>query len=276
MTQTQKIIKYLAIAFALFLIVTIISAILSGIYGLANVLGLAGSNENIITEDLKVISNEIKDIGTLKLELAFTDLEIKTGDSFKVETNNSKMSFTENNGNVKIKDENHNSFINNNYTSNLIIYIPEDMRALDEVSIDAGAGKIRIESLKTQGLYLNLGAGETEIKNLNVTNECDIEGGAGRINILSGVIKNLDFDMGVGEANLTANLTGKNDIDAGIGNLNITLLGNKEDYQIKIDKGLGNVSLDGQGLEMNRVYGTGERYIEVNGGIGNIRVGFEN
>ncbi len=276
MTQTQKIIKYLAIAFALFLIVTIISAILSGIYGLANVLGLARSNENIITEDLKVISNGIKDIGTLKLELAFTDLEIKTGDSFKVETNNSKMSFTENNGNVKIKDENHNSFINNNYTSNLIIYIPEDMIALDEVSIDAGAGKIRIESLKTQGLYLNLGAGETEIKNLNVTNECDIEGGAGRISILSGAIKNLDFDMGVGEANLTANLTGKSDIDAGVGNLNITLLENKEDYQIKIDKGLGNVSLDGQRLEMNRVYGTGESYVEVNGGIGNIRVGFEN
>ncbi|MFU2363982.1 MAG: hypothetical protein ACM67R_09135, partial [Clostridiales bacterium] len=40
MTTAQKIIKYCAIAFAIFLIVTIVSGILSGIYGLASAIGL--------------------------------------------------------------------------------------------------------------------------------------------------------------------------------------------------------------------------------------------
>ena len=40
MTTAQKVIKYLATAFAVFLIITIISAILSGGYALLSALGL--------------------------------------------------------------------------------------------------------------------------------------------------------------------------------------------------------------------------------------------
>ena len=40
MTTTQKIIKYLALSFAIFLIVTIISGILGALYALSVVLGL--------------------------------------------------------------------------------------------------------------------------------------------------------------------------------------------------------------------------------------------
>lgn len=276
MTQAQKIIKYLATCFACFLIVTIISAILGGIYGLVNSLGLVKSNESVITADLKVISNGEEDVDTLELELSLTNLKIKTGDNFKVETNNSKITFTENNGVVKIKEKNHNWSLNNNYASDLIIYIPKNMITLDEVNIESGAGKILIENLNTQELNLELGAGETKINNLNVTKTCDIDSGAGKVSILSGIVRNLDFDMGVGETNLTASLTGKSDIDAGVGNVNLTLLGNKENYQIKIDKGLGNVSLDGTNLDMNRVYGTGNNRIKIDGGAGNIKVDFDN
>lgn len=55
MTSTQKIIKYIATAFAIFLIVTIISAILTGGYALLNGLGLINTNDAVITEDLKTI-----------------------------------------------------------------------------------------------------------------------------------------------------------------------------------------------------------------------------
>lgn len=48
MSTAQKIIKYLALAFAIFLIVTIVSAILTGIYTISNILGLKKeSTENI-------------------------------------------------------------------------------------------------------------------------------------------------------------------------------------------------------------------------------------
>ena len=274
MTTAQKIIKYIALGFAAFLIVTIVSAILSGSYALLSAFGLIHTEKNIVTNDFKIISNEVKEISALKVELAFTNLEIRTGDSFKVETNNSKITFINNNGSVKIKEENRNWLNNNKYTSDLIIYIPEDMIDLDETKIETGAGKINIEKLNTQSLYLELGAGDVYIENLSVAKETKIDGGVGKTEIKSCKMHNLKANLGMGEFVFNGKLTGKNEIDSGVGAINIYLIDNKENYTIEVSKGLGNVTLDGQKLEMDRVYGTGENYLDIDGGIGEIEIDF--
>ena len=66
MTTAQKIIKYLAIAFAIFLIIAIISLIMFGVYALSGVLGLKDNSKinvsgNMQTVDFGSIStNSIK------------------------------------------------------------------------------------------------------------------------------------------------------------------------------------------------------------------------
>lgn len=275
MTTAQKIIKYIALGFAAFLIVTIVSAILSGSYALLSAFGLIHTEKNIVTNDFKIISDEVKEISALKVELAFTNLEIRTGDSFKVETNNSKITFTNNNGNIKIKEENHNWLNNNKYTSDLIIYIPEDMIDLDETKIETGAGKINIEKLNTQSLYLELGAGDVYIENLSVAKETKIDGGVGKTEIKSCKMHNLKANLGMGEFVFSGKLTGKSEIDSGVGAIRIKLMDDKENYKINVSKGLGNVTLDGQKLETDRVYGTGENYLDIDGGVGEIKIDFK-
>ena len=54
MTTAQKVIKYLALAFAAFLIVSIISGILSALYALSGVLGLQKEDEIIKDEMSKI------------------------------------------------------------------------------------------------------------------------------------------------------------------------------------------------------------------------------
>ena len=276
MTTAQKVIKYLATAFAVFLIITIISAILSGGYALLSALGLIHTNKDIVTENLKVISKEVKEVTTLKIDLAYTNLDIKTGDDFKVETNNSNITFEENNGSVKIKEENRNWLKNDNISSNLIICIPEDMIAIDETKIQTGAGKINIEKLNTQSLYLELGAGDVYIENVIATGETKIDGGVGKTELKSCEINNLKANLGMGEFTFSGKLTGKSKIDSGVGAINIDLMDNKNNYKIDVSKGLGNVTLDGQKLETDRVYGIGENYLDIDGGIGEIKIDFEN
>ena len=276
MTTVQKVIKYLATAFAVFLIITIISAILSGGYALLSALGLIHTNKDIVTENLKVISKEVKEVTTLKIDLAYTNLDIKTGDDFKVETNNSNITFEENNGSVKIKEENRNWLKNDNISSNLIICIPEDMIAIDETKIQTGAGKINIEKLNTQSLYLELGAGDVYIENVIATGETKIDGGVGKTELKYCEINNLKANLGMGEFTFSGKLTGKSEIDSGIGAINIDLIDNKNNYKIDVSKGLGNVTLDGQKLETDRVYGIGENYLDIDGGIGEIKIDFEN
>ena len=236
MTTAQKVIKYIATAFAVFLIVTIISAILNGGYALLKAFGLIHTDRNIVTEDLKVISSEVEEISTLKLELAFANLEIKTGDSFRVETNNSKITFSNDNGSVKVKEEKYNWSANNDNASELIIYIPENITVLDEAKIDGGVGR-------------------TELKS------CEIN--------------NLKANLGMGEFVFSGKLTGKSEVDSGVGAINIDLLDSSKNYTIDLDKGIGAVTLNGEKLEMDRVYGTGENYLDIDSGIGEVKINFK-
>lgn len=274
MTTAQKIIKYLAMGFAAFLIVTIFSAILGGGYALLSALGLIHSNKNIVTEDLKVISDEVTEVSTLNVELAFANLEIKTGDNFKVETNNTKISFKNDNGSIIIKEDD--NWKINGGESLLVIYLPEDMMDLDETKIETGAGKLNIQTLNTQGLYLELGAGDVQIENLVVTQEAKIDGGVGKTEIKSCEINDLEANLGMGEFIFNGKLTGKSEIDSGIGSININLSDEGENYTIKPSKGIGSIQIDGKEIADGEVWGNGENRIEIDGGIGNIKINFEN
>lgn len=274
MTTTQKIIKNLATALAIFLVIIIISGILTGIYAILNASGAINTEETVITEELKTISSELLEVASLQIDLEYTNLYIKTGEKFEIKTNNSEITFENNNDSVKIKEEGKRWFKNKNVESSLIIYIPENMPVLDETNIDIGAGKINIEKLNTKGLYLELGAGEVHIENVIATSETVIDGGAGKTEIQQSKLNNLKADLGIGEFNFSGILTGKSTINSGIGDTNLEIIGKKEDYTISASKGIGNLTLDGQKIEYDRVYSSGNNYLSFDGGIGEINIKF--
>lgn len=269
MTTTQKIIKYLALAFAIFLIVTIISGIFGALYALSGVLGLQ-KEDKIIKDEMSMINVENSEVATLDIDVAFTNLIIKKGDLLIAETNNKDINCKQNNQNLQIKEKQHSLFSGNN-KGDLVVYIPEKLE-FEKVKINAGAGKIQIENINTENLYLELGAGETIIEKLNVTDDCKIESGAGKVSILSGFIRNLNLDMGIGEFNVTSAITGNSKINAGIGNLELNIQGNKENYTIKADKGIGSIKIDGKEVADDVTYG--ENTIKIDGGIGKIKIDF--
>ena len=197
MTFWQKVIKYLAIALAIFLIVNIIGAILS----IIGIIGGIPFSTNTITDVKEEIVQEspeylkqpeviadninIEDIVKVEIEVKYSNLEIKKGD-FKVESNDTNVKCTQK-GNELIVKETENNWLRNKERNKVIIYIPEN-KEFNEIEIDTGAGNIEIESLNTKDLSFSIGAGKVEINNLKVTNEAEIDGGAGKVDILSGEI----------------------------------------------------------------------------------------
>lgn len=270
MTQTQKIIKYFAIAFAFALIFGIFSCIM---FGLSQISTYFNNNDSDMLEDLEEMNINIDNISMIDIDIRYANLIIKTGDTLKAETNNKYITIKQENNKLIINEKKH-SLFNNNDKSNLIIYVPQDF-IFDGVSIEAGAGKIQIDNLNTKILKFDLGAGKTEINNLVVSTSAEIDGGAGEITISNGNIKNLDLDTGVGKCTLTSELIGKNEIDVGVGELDITLLGSKEDYKIIAEKGIGNIKIDSESIKSEQVYGTGINIIDISGGIGSINIKFK-
>ena len=273
MTSAQKIIKYLALCLATFLMFLIISSLLGVFYSVSKILDVQKDNE-VTMDKMSTVNFKTDDISSLDINLLFTNLIIKQGDVLHVETNNEKVHFDEENNSLKIKEDSR-SWLSQNNNGNLILYLPENSQ-FKTVKIQAGAGKIQIENLVTDSLSLELGAGETSIQRLNVSENCKIESGAGKVSLLDGRIKNLDLDLGVGKFELTSSLLGSNKINAGIGSLELNLLGNKKDYLIKADKGIGAIHVDESVVSDDSTVGTGENTIKIDGGIGNIDVSFRN
>ena len=73
---------------------------------------------------------------------------------------------------------------------------------------------------------------------------------------------------------LNAKLTGSTDIEAGIGELDVNINAPKEDYKIKASKGIGSITIDKEGISDDTIYGNGENYIKIDGGIGSIKITF--
>lgn len=271
MSSAQKAIKYLAIALALFLMLSIISGIVSALAVISNIFD---------NKDHYEIMERVKDLGIdsdakiLDIDIVSSSVIIKVGDEFKAESSNENIEYTKNKDIIYIKEKKHNWFSNGS-KGKLVIYVPNDI-VLDGVSINSGAGKVEVEKLSTKLLNLDLGAGVVKVKCLNVLNSAKINGGVGEVIIDNSILNDLELDMGVSSLTFTGKLFGKTEIDHGVGSVKLNLLGSKEDYRFYLNKGLGSVTIDGYHIQDDEKIGTGINKIDIDGGVGNIDINIKN
>lgn len=269
MTTTQKIIKYLAIAFALFLVISIFSII----FGLSREIISSINNDkkdSKLLEEYTTISNNVNNIESFKINISNDDIEIKEGEKFEVKTNDPDVKFYHENSKVKIKtDKTFSWHLSNSSRGTIIIYLPNEFN-ISELDLNLGAGKIDIDKIFVETLLMDLGAGTMTAKEINVYEKATINGGAGNINIYSGTINNLNLKLGAGNASIESDLTGSNTLTTGVGKLNLGLSRSKDNYKFDISKGLGNIILNDFDVSEDILIGDGEAKIKISGAIGNI------
>lgn len=269
MTTTQKIIKYLAIAFALFLVISIFSII----FGLGReIISSINSDkkDSKLLEEYTTISNNVNNIESFKIDISNDNIEIKEGEKFEVKTNDPDVKFYHENSKVKIKtDKTFSWHLSNSSRGTIIIYLPNEFN-ISELDLNLGAGKIDIDKIFVETLLMDLGAGTMTAKEINVYEKATINGGTGNINIYSGTINNLNLKLGAGNASIQSDLTGSNTLTTGVGKLNLGLSRSKDNYKFDISKGLGNIILNDFDVSEDILIGDGETKIKISGAVGNI------
>lgn len=265
MTDFQKIVKYIAMGFAALLAVSIIGGIIHavGIFG-----GFVVNDAT--TEDMRTYSVS-SPISSLYVDINAADITVKEGTAFSVESNLKYLTVEEKNGLLSIKEQ---KKLFQEYNHSVLVLTLPAGTVFENAELKTGAGRLIADSLSAKTLDCDFGAGEIQIAHLSASSKADIDGGAGKITISGGSIHGLDFDMGVGQLNFTALLTGQCELDLGVGESNITLLGSKADYALDIEKGLGNITVDGNNVTDFGSSGNGQNKVELNGGIGAINVTF--
>lgn len=264
MTTMQKVIKYLALAFAVFLAVSIIGGILSAV-GLFS--GLF--DNDAVTDEMKTydISGPVV---SLDIDVSAADFTVEKADSFRVVSNLKNLQVTQENGTLIIEETT--KFAT--YTGAVLtLYIPEGT-VFDTLDITTGACRLTADALSAKTVHLVLGAGEVNIGTLTAETKAEIAGGAGKLTISGGSLKNLDLEMGVGQLNLTASLPGSSELELGVGESNLTLIGSETDYAFDIEKGIGSITVGGKTVTDFGSFGSGANRVEIHGGIGAIHLGF--
>ncbi len=264
MNQFHTIIRLFAIGFAICLILGIAGGAISLLGGVSRLVdggGELGAGETFVA------SAEIRQ---LQIEVGAANLKIVPGDVLQVQTSDDRVKVSEVRGKLRIQEG---SWVRVNEGCTITLTVPQQMQ-FEEVDITAGAGVITAESLSCRGFELELGAGKADFEELVVTGEADVEGGTGKITIHGGAIRNLDLNMGLGNCQIRSTLTGRSDVESGIGKLELTILGDRADYTLTAEKGIGQIQVDGVTMQEARI-GSGEHRLNVEGGIGTIEIAFE-
>lgn len=267
MSQFHKVIKYMSLAFAIFLVVSIIQFSLVAIDYLAPMFGLEISSDNVDVEEIISLNNN--DISYLDIDLLAANVEITQGEIFSAKTNNKNITCKKDNRKIKITEKKK-SLFGKNSKSKLIITIPDNLM-LDAVYIDAGAGQVTIDKLQAKTGSFDLGAGNFSISKINILNSLEIDSGAGKFTISDGSINNLDLDIGVGKVTICSSLSGRNEIDAGVGKLVLDLLDVKDGYSFDVEKGIGSITYNGENIKSSS-FGQGKNIIDIEGGVGSIKI----
>ena len=101
----------------------------------------------------------------------------------------------------------------------------------------------------------------------SIAKNAEIESGAGEVIIRDSEFEKLKLDGGIGKLSITSKITNNADIDSGVGKVEVNLIGNKEDYKIRAETGLGNLLVDGNSVANNQTVYDGNVTIDVEAGV---------
>lgn len=280
MNSGQKVLKVLAIILAIFIIICICSAFLFGITIFSKIIYQSNHKNNTYLEDRYIgetIEENIEKIESLsenvkvKIDLEISSLKIKEGTTFQVERINeiTDVSCRVNGNTLEIKEKDSSWFDSTKENSTIIVYIPEGM-ILDDLEISIDIGNADVQGIQTKKLDIDAGAGTINLNSV-VAQKVDVDGGAGNITINDSVLTNLDFDCGIGVTKISGDIKGNSKISCGVGKMELHLTQPQENYKIRTETALGEITLNGETCT-NGVYGTGDDYIKVEGGIGSVEI----
>ena len=233
MTEMQKIIKYCALALAIFLIFIIVTTIANVGYNILEKTDLINNSNSKLLKNNIVISNNESEIREIDIDIKSSNIILKTAKNFKVETNNKDIKYSYEDGKVLIKQNNVNKwYFNKNNNSKLIFYIPSEI-SLEKINLNNNVGDVKIDFEK---------------------------------------ISNLNIDLDVGDIFVKSMLSGKNIIKSNIGDINLELSLKQEDYKFEFDKDIGEVKLNNNKIKRDTITGNSNNNLKIKTNIGDIKI----
>ena len=277
MTGFQKFIKYAAIAFGIYLSITIVLVLL----GIAREFVEASRNDEFrdLVRDREEyhtenITRNYENIKRLEVNVEETELIIRNGDTFRIEGTNipDRMEIEQDGDTLKVSDEElPSSFSDENMV--VTIYIPEDVK-LDNIDLEINYVSADIQKLNATNLKLDVYSNYCEIDKI-IADNMEFKNEEGNIDIYDAEIGRLLFDSESGVEDVSLDITGNAEINLEYSYTDMNLIGKQEDYQISTRNKFGNIYIDNEIITSNaETWGSGNTKINLDNVNANIFINF--
>ncbi len=231
MTTFQKVIKYLAMGFAIFLTVFIITIVIE--VGISVIESVTGWSKDAVTQ---IYTYECEDIKGLEIEMGVGDLVVNTGgDKIVIEVNEIwGFELKEEDQTISIETGSK-KWGSSNKKSSLVITVPEDyvfeildismgvgsgevlgINAKDAV-IETGVGSFKVERMKCEVCRIEAGVGEVKADFAMAPEDCSLvlEKGIGEVKVNGESYKESEWKRKNAKADLN--------LECGIGSIKVTI-----------------------------------------------------
>ncbi len=200
-----------------------------------------------MTQRDEFLAEEVQKL-KVKVDCANLILKEAAGDKIVVETEGmEKQDYkcTCEGGKLKIRQKMHGMHRSSKRLFSIILSIPAGKR-FDKTSFVIGAGEADATqaALNTADLKIETGAGNIAMKELNVSQECYLEAGAGSVQIEKVYAQNMKVDCGAGKVEMRGKIENNLNADCGVGKIVIHLDGRETDYNFETSCGIGTIRIN--------------------------------
>lgn len=292
MSPLQKVIKGIAMTFAIILAVSIISVIIGAILKAFSVAvpKLPEKMEAKFSEKVMVKTETMHYQNIEELEIYSTTAEVRidmeeNADDFKVELvdvdESYKLMWNEENRKLRIdngKKADFLSVIENGFEEGsnngmIRITVPKETR-FKSLFVDCSHERVTMERFHTAYFEMHGGIGETKVSNVNAE-KVHLEIGSGDARFEECVFSDTNITGGMGEIIFDGKLLGSTMLRGSMGEVEMDLDNSIKEYEIRIDDGMGCVYLNEKEYSGSVKLGeNAKNQMEIDAGVGDISVDF--
>lgn len=157
-------------------------------------------------------------------------------------------------------------------TGTITVSLPKDFY-LNKANITTGSGNSTIENLSLEKGTFSTRDGYVQVTNLFAQNT-DITTGDGNVIFDNVIFNNTNVNGGNGSLSFTGRFYNDANFDIGQGELTLIMYGSRDAYGIDIQKGNGDITIDGEDYENVPIEEYGTHHISLKNGIGDCAMTF--
>lgn len=253
MSEIQKVIKYCAMAFAVFLSVVILGSIVAVVLGVTTGISgigvLSGEDKERIELYEEYSLEEAQELGiTNVLVDCNAEITVKPGemltiaaenvtDEYKIRLVNGKFSIVQDTPDFNIRLW----FGEVSEKESVIVTIPEEL-SLEQVKVLSGSGRTSVTEIVADNLTIDSGSGRVTVEDVTAK-QLYVDSGSGRVSMARVVMSETRLTTGSGSVSIEDAALGKLWLDSGSGAVRMERV---EATEADVDTGSGAVSFEGK------------------------------